>query len=301
MTGFRHGWLFFLLLIILPGCEQPVDIELPDYTPQLVVYSFFTPDAPWQVQVYNSVSMKTGGKIERIANATVELFANNTRLAELIPNNEGYTHPTLRPEKDTRYTLRVSAAGYDTVTASDQIPSPVPLKKVDFRIELGEPESTVYLDLEFSDPPEEKNYYNLGLSIFPKNNSQGYLVYFYSRDPMLLREMYLTQFVVENTFEDVEALFSDAIFDGKTYRLSLYFYVNFQQSTEYTLQINFMSISEAFFKYKRSLILQENTGESIFSDPVQIYSNVTNGLGVFAGYVVHRSQIVLTPPISRIR
>ncbi len=298
MQGFRCGGFIFLVLLILLGCEQPVDIELPDYAPQLVVYSFFTPDAPWQVQVYNSVSMKTGGKINQISNAKVELFANDTLLAEFIPFRDGFTHPTVRPEKDIRYTLRVSASGFDTVKATDQLPRLVLLQNMDVRIELGEPEDTVYLDLEFTDPPEEKNYYVLSILIFPKNDSRGYPVYIFSRDPMLLREMYRTQFTVENTFQDVEALFSDAIFDGKSYRLSLYFLINFQQSPQYTLQINFASISEAFFKYKYSLKLQGTTGESIFSDPVQIYTNVANGLGVFAGFVVHKVQRVITPPIS---
>jgi hypothetical protein len=53
-----------------------------------------------------------------------------------------------------------------------------------------------------------------------------------------------------------------------------------------TYYIKLYTVSEDLLKFVNSYNLSINTGFDPFAQPVQIYSNIENGLGFFSGYTL---------------
>jgi hypothetical protein len=63
------------------------------------------------------------------------------------------------------------------------------------------------------------------------------------------------------------------------------------QSDSTIIVVSLMSLSEDYFKYKLSLEKYQETAGDPFAQPVQVYSNVENGFGIFGGYSVYRDSL----------
>ncbi|HET7734313.1 MAG TPA: DUF4249 family protein, partial [Paludibacter sp.] len=93
--------------------------------------------------------------------------------------------------------------------------------------------------------------------------------------------------------------FSDELFNGKEYNLSFTFNIytttykpeyqnnnheiNVKTPVKQELRIELQSISKSYFLYLRSRAANMDAVE-FFSEPVQIYSNVTDGIGILGSY-----------------
>jgi hypothetical protein len=49
-----------------------------------------------------------------------------------------------------------------------------------------------------------------------------------------------------------------------------------------------LSVSESYFRYLKATEFQENNEDNPFATPVQVYNNIENGLGIFAGYSISK-------------
>ena len=49
------------------------------------------------------------------------------------------------------------------------------------------------------------------------------------------------------------------------------------------IRIYLHNISKSYYYYRTSLELYQNTSGNPFAQPVQVYSNIENGFGIFAG------------------
>ena len=88
---------------------------------------------------------------------------------------------------------------------------------------------------------------------------------------------------VDPEFYPDGVLISDAVFDGTTKTISveldqIYF------DTGKTMIVILSTLSEDFYRYKKTFRAQQVNGDNPFAQPAQIYTNVQNGLGIFAGY-----------------
>jgi hypothetical protein len=50
--------------------------------------------------------------------------------------------------------------------------------------------------------------------------------------------------------------------------------------------VRFLTLSKDFFEFVTSYQKQKNNSNNAFAEPTQVYSNVENGLGIFAGYAI---------------
>jgi hypothetical protein len=75
--------------------------------------------------------------------------------------------------------------------------------------------------------------------------------------------------------------FSDRLFDGNTrkFQVRLDFY-----SGTADLEIRLTSASRSYWQYRRTIDLYDNSIDDPFSEPVQIFTNIDDGLGIWAGF-----------------
>lgn len=108
--------------------------------------------------------------------------------------------------------------------------------------------------------------------------------------------------------------FSDQLFDGKTYELKTRIFYSFSKLNESTssttspqvgintpikreLVVELQSISESYYHYLKSVTANEGA-DMFFSEPVQIYSNINNGIGILGSYTLSSKVFELPESLS---
>jgi len=77
-------------------------------------------------------------------------------------------------------------------------------------------------------------------------------------------------------------LLTDRLFDGKDHSIS--FKLDPYFANVENVSIYFTSISESYYDYKTTLSLQKEVSGDPFAQPVQVFTNIQHGLGIFAAY-----------------
>jgi hypothetical protein len=72
------------------------------------------------------------------------------------------------------------------------------------------------------------------------------------------------------------ALFSDQFFEGKTYKFQAQVYAN---SNPYLIQVR--NITEDYYKWSRSYLEKLNSEENFLVEPISVFNNLKDGLGIF--------------------
>lgn len=169
------------------------------------------------------------------------------------------------------------------------------------------------MKVNFEDRGNEKNFYRIDLAVryyyengnteeqsiyynkkadFDQVHSNGeYSLVFTTSDPTFnkstsIEEEFLGSSEISPYFD-----FSDILFDGKTYGLNfstkIFKYYRIDENDPYRspvvkreLLVNLHSISKDYYYYIRSYAAHENVNETIFTEPVQIHSNIKGGMGI---------------------
>jgi len=263
-------------------------------------------------------------KSDTIINAEVKLFVNDIFVEKLNPGTNGYYTGTYFPKENDMLKFVANSSQLGEVTATTNIvpkqaiigidSSSVSLgvyPQVQYSSYNGGPfiaDTTGYsystgldLRIRFKDAPNVKNYYRLvlkaksyytdGKVVENTVNSSSDDLVFGSNNTDILGEM--SSYYLYNEF-------NDQLFDGKTYELKTRAYFQKTKSiikpntskpttigvdtiTRQELIVVLQSISESYYHYLKTIAANQS-GEDFFSEPVQIYSNIQNGLGILGSY-----------------
>lgn len=277
MTPRRGSKGFFMsvlaMLLLSRGCETVVEVDIPEHTPVLVANSFFTPETDWQVQLYLSRDILDNDPYEQIAGATVQIFEGETvvaSLSEIYPGLYGLNQGP-RPQAGHTYILRASAPGLEAIEATDSIPTAVPIERVELSFEATIENITVH----FSDPPDVKNYYQIG--ILQEQYGYTFPVYFETDDLI---------FESQGGIDEEEAFFDDSLISGQDYGLKLRIY---PQEPIDELYVLLLSLSESYYKYVEST---KDLDDNPFVEPMRAFTNIDGGFGIFAGYSISAVRLL---------
>ena len=313
-----------IAFLVLGACQQDliINADLPEPQAELVVNSLFQPDSLWEVYVNTSTPLVGAVAPDAVASARVEILEGE-QVIEVLPFDKNffiealpfegtapggrvarYRSQTTRPEAGKRYGIRVAAEGYEAVTGTDAVPHPVPIIASTFTDNVGTDEvgTLAEVRLTFADPPGETNYYNLRVHQrgFDKNRAApsgsqtwGFSIIsdlqddFFGADP----NDFLGNGEIFEAKED-GVTFSDVFFDGQRKEVVLQvrggatcgFVSAPDDSLVCQAVVELSTVTEAFYRYHRTLQLQNEAAENPFAEPVRILSNMNNDIGIFAGY-----------------
>lgn len=279
------------LALLLWGCEQTVVVDVPPHERQIVAKGLFSADSLWRVDVHSSVGYQEDLEPFPLLDATVEVWEEDRLLERLQHTGAGrYRAQHSRPRPGSTYRLRISAPEYAPVEARATLPVELirPRITVDtLRDDIGLTRLNVSLTLD--DPAQQANFYAIDVlqevTISHDDGSETYILSggFESADVIL------NALAIETgpTFFHT-AYFEDDLFDGKTQTLSLTVQEPFFQGTNpdprVKITLRFYTTTEAFFRYHKTLELQNELSDNPFAEPIRVQSNTSNGFGVFAGY-----------------
>ena len=292
MKKFTVILLYLILLISCTFCTRIVDIDIPQVEPKLVVNSLFTDG--YRIRVHLSKTASAfDGSTPVVEDGLVRLFCNDEEIDTLIFNN-GYYYSDVEVLQDEKYSILVSVPGMNEVSAEDIIPTTTLIESYVHRDSIMLDENNfpvMQLELGFTDKPGPDFY---ELSIIAEYYQDGTYYHHnvgfeYNSDPVLISAGLLD-------YHPKSLVFNDELFDGEQTSIK----ANYWMQTDgmpligggpeygYLLFVYLRSVSESYYNYiRKQIICQYSLESDIFTgmpDPVHMYSNITGGYGIFAGY-----------------
>ncbi|MFA6481212.1 MAG: DUF4249 domain-containing protein [Bacteroidales bacterium] len=276
-----RAFLILLSLALLSSCIQEIPINMPDNSNRLVVGSLIYPDKLISMNVSYvrlfSDSTEVNPKILEIS------IKENGVLIDYPKGQGPEIYSSTYPKEGSTYELTVTT-DKETVTAKTSIPTKVLITKAEsFRsaVTTADYENLTEAVITWSDPVGP-NFYELQLDVW------SFYQYAPIDDPVLQQEGDLDYY--PSTF-----VFSDKLFEGKTYNMTLRF------SGHSNTTVLLRNVSEEYYHFKKSWhrhIWLQNTSMNVDKiredynifpllfqgDPVPLSSNFNNNLGIFAGF-----------------
>ena len=306
--------ILVFLLALLSSCNREIDFEFPDVEPAIVINSIITPELPISVSIsaimpiacesyidvtksdeYGFSNTYTIPNPKFVDNASVLMYEDGVLLCSLEYEGDGYYISDKYPKVGSTYTLVVNAPGYKECKSTTTLYNMPVLSNMSFRDtvtvdEEGYPLSK--LSFTITDNNTNRNFYEISCrAVSNKYDVEYEWIYFNSSrntDKVLTQSESLP-------FNDRVLLFTDEYFSNSSYNLDvIYRYNPYVAMAKYDLEITIKTISESYYEYLRSRMMQAYQEESLFeylanyeslsATPVDIYSNIENGYGVFASY-----------------
>jgi len=267
-----------ILGLTIIGCNSILEIEIESPDSQIVVTSLFTEKTPWQVVVQQTVGVQQESILPAIIDdATVTIEGNDGTFLNLSHKGGGfYFEESSLPKRGVVYHLKVEANGFRSVEATDQLPALTEIQHV----VVNPNEERIFVTL--NDDAQAKHYYALSMlthhiqhETFQVLNAElnEQMKQFAVQDPL---SPYIDQPQVR------VALIHDEPFNGQSFTINLS--PIFFSSSSPTMYLR--TVSQSYYNYYLSKIVQENTRDLPFSEPSSIRSNIVGGHGVFAGYML---------------
>lgn len=251
---------------------------------------------------------------DALDNALIELRVNGNLRGTLRKDDRPgrYTFAGYRPTARDRVEMTLYTPDFEPATASTRLPAPVELLAVDTLFsrredEWGKPRNYLDLRLSLKDLPGERNYYIISFTPYQlwRKGALEISTDTLPQPPSLWLDLYSDRDFFLEKMEDghtsgrfpagrVSFLFADDWVDGKDFTLSFvlsglhYSYRDDTLSCTNRCRIELRSISESYYLYCRSKILQKEQddilGETGLREPLPTYTNVQNGYGLLAAW-----------------
>ncbi len=295
MVRFVEFSIIIFLLLCFSSCEREFEYYT-DYNKKVIVSSVLMPDSAVYVLLtyaYPPDKAHPDSIIKGISGAYVELLddqGNRAVLQEISDywingfnlwyvTSPVYFTDSLKPVPGHRYTLKIFVNGYDTIRAQTTVPySPL----VD----------SVVCNIS-PDPDLNDGYHFIyDFSFFLRDTIPGRNYFYVFNSDNLAKQ--LTSDDPSKEFEFYGVLFSDRLFNLSFYKLNFrYFYEYSSHIPE--RKIYFYQVNDDFSRFLYSAIAQIPPElPNPFMEPSIVYSNVTNGYGIFCAisrpYIINISS-----------
>lgn len=284
----KTTFLFFILTIVFLSCIKKVDIKYDTLPQKIVVNGAICPDSAFQVRVSLSAALNETKQV--VNNAIIRVFEDDIYLFDLPHTANGWYKVWFTPSEGKRYKVEVSVPTFETVIAETTIPVfPQILESYYEKVgdspnEMGEFEAKT--TIVFQDDPLLKNFYVPGQNRYIYEQSK-------EMDESILSESDLD-------YNPTHYYFSDQLFDGAIKNLqmmgggtiySLMGQLSYQQDSKH----HFSIVSYEYFQGLKTWTIHKYNQSSdgyvndpltllFLGEPIEMYTNVVGGLGVFAGY-----------------
>jgi hypothetical protein len=299
-----HFLLFLFAVIALTGCRKQVsDYERPDFDPQPTLNAVLQEDQPVWAQVTCAQCLDSVHPAP-CTDAEVLLYVDGHFVERLQHQGDGLYVGETRAEALHKYACKVVIPGFDTLFAQTEMPE----RPVVTHVEIMEnatvdEEGTACpaIMISFDTNPNKNLYYQSSLdaaffsyyyqygNVYNSTGAKGTM---YSSintdDPVLLNE------------GSDQLLFSNEIITDTNYTLKVnasfnsHSYSSYGQAVEYDsivrkgyVVVSMSGISESGYHYRKSqeAYQEPDAYTNLFLGvitPINLYSNVENGRGVFA-------------------
>jgi hypothetical protein len=287
-SPYRLQYVAIIAVLALFSCEKIIDINIPDKKRKIVVNGLISTNKKVSVNLSKSLSVLENDELIPFAAGDVNLFNGNTLIGKLQEDSAGYySLPGFNPLVGQIYRLTASGNGLSPIEASATMPELVSVTSVDTATLMDEwGNSELRLKVKFKDPADVHNIYGIGIDVTYKEFDYSTMMF---TGRKLSHSAYLSgnsdQFLTdESTNFEGKLYFEDLLFNGlsKSVEFGVYDYAFYESDTVW-LDVKMEQIDPSFYLYVRSCNAYSEAGGNPFAEPVQVFTNVKGGYGIFAG------------------
>ena len=275
---------YIVFLFLFVACdEKELSINLDKHENKLVVNSFFTSSDSISINLSKSIPVQDDDVINFIDNADVYLYCQNELVNTMNYLGKGVYSLNTQVVCGKEYSLSVDAVGYKSVSTSNIIPDKPLVLFVD-TIHISK--VYLYCELAFKNDVTSPGYYLLEAEAkYPVLNSDSVLS---NHIEIINSDMIVENGDIETELERI--VFSTELLYEPVYDLG--FVLNKRKllitgkDNSNTVYIHFKKITEEYYLYVKSYYASKSKQD-------EIYSNVKNGYGIFAGFNTVVDTIVI--------
>ena len=278
-------WITIICLIFSTSCSKVLEIDLIN-TNALVLNSIFNPDSLFTFRISTTASLLNNYDTLN-ENLHFSLYEEDSLIFESASQSSMFK-TDLKPVRGKKYTVELKSDNFPPIKASDTIPNLVPIDNAYMIFPAGVDEFGGYKTeacISFSDPPNETNYYELLIHNGANIRKNLWYTEYETNDPVLLSEG-------DQDYHPITFFFSDELFNGESYTMKIKYTGGYSQNSTYPLYATLRSVSRTYYKYRKYYTrhafnqqFQNEFLDLIFKgEPQNMYTNVENGYGIFAGY-----------------
>ena len=300
---------FILIMFFAAGCYYDIDVNHdPNFKPHLSVFSYIQAGKPFYVFVSKSDYPGEVDSNDILTNAQVEVLTQTGET--MLPDSSENGYYYFSPVNDEKFRISVKALDMES-HADVSFPPVVPLPEISvnpYNINfVSDTNNVYYLDYELKitfkldDDPGQDNaygaYFYTHEAVFyydTVTNVQTDSILWYFKTALYLYgdEMTNSNYSYVDLGDGLSynnLIFADGVLNGKTITLNLDAYnskqVKGQPATD-TVFCVYYSFPMELYKYAKSLERYSETRNNPFVEPVDIYSNFSQGIGLAAAYRV---------------
>lgn len=277
------------------GCIDKLDVPNYAFEPKPIVNSIIV--AGKRVTVYVSLTVGLqSSKASIVDNAEVLLFANNELIETLEHKGDGVYKSQLLAQEETEYRCEVTIPGYPKAVCSTIIPKKMRIIRFEHINKAGvDEEGLTYpaVKVTFENDINTPVHYELKIKLFPSEGEIDQPSLTNIIDPVLHNEGLPL------------AVFSNELMKTNTYTMIINYTTGSALRTSsngwitdlYPIQVELRTTCSNYYKFtKQRFLYVISNSEPIFSpgatSTFNLYSNVDNGYGIFAGYTTVESSII---------
>jgi hypothetical protein len=277
--------IYLLSCVSLFACEKALDYDLPDPGARAVVDGRLKSGDTNKIYLSKSVFALSAENPTTSSEFTAELYIDDATpivlesFTEQFSNLVYYLTPNIAP--NTSYRLVVSGPNTPTAEVTVRVLDTINFDRVTYDPAKAE------ISFSFRDAGSTEDYYMLELRTGTGNS------------------LFMSTVDLEIEFFEFNDFFSDGDFDGRQYGNRAFLSDrNFNgqsrtiklrledESPGATAILQFSHISKSFYRHELTLAAYGQS-DGLFSEPVQVYSNISNGYGILASAALTKRKISL--------
>jgi hypothetical protein len=308
---FQKVPVLLCVALALAACLGEVDIPYPTYPEQIVLNGILNPDSALSISLYKTLPPLSADTVyPPVGNARVRCYENGRLLGELHATEPGqYALDGIRPKPGLAYRIEAEVDGL-TVSATDTVPEFLPFTMEIKPYAIKNPNGNPDIHLTWEQPLNGEQF------IWFTNTGIAYTRIWFTDTTRYFRERgagilsaspYLDEFnasplepgAILNSYYLLARVIPAQVGQGtviSAYGNQPYNY----QHPGAGLYLYVMNVSRAYDRYMKTVILaiknrfvgDNDRLNNPFYEPINVYSNVENGLGIL-GSVNARKRVLV--------
>ena len=299
------------LILTFVSCNKTLDFDDEGYANQVVVNSTISTNSYFVSYITKSRSILTKNQSDTPVEGSMELFEDGTLIRQFPTQFGAFPATDIIPKAGKTYRMVIASEG-KKLEAETTIPNKVEIISVDttsvvdsnnlrilgVKMKIKDPEGTDYYRIVYMRETISYIQDNNGVRKYYKNNVQNSIR---SSDPVFksVYNNFGTEIIDGPNNEYY--IFPDDYFNGKEYEVKFrtnpeyngnFYYSSYGGAYGYGAsklvyernEIQVQKLSKDLYNYLKYLKLYNFYHDNPFAEPVPVYSNIKNGIGIFAGF-----------------
>ena len=297
-----------MFAVIFVRCEKDIELELKKSGDKLVLYSFIYPDSLFRLHFSKSVDVLTKDNYGYVDNGIFKLYINNYYKGKYnFPEDEvsgEWRNFTFSPG-DSIHIVAIDATP-DTAMVNTVIPKTVFIDELDSVSSKYQGTDGILYDvlkcnLTFDDAMDVKDYYQLEIiqerwEVIDDVETYYREVVDYVKDDPVFYSRNQEGTLMEGL--DFYGMFDDELIDG-TYNLQCLvpssYYKLYWFDKKIKLTFYLYHHTEDYYRYFRTKLISDYYNGLPIFEPVNIHSNIQNGIGLVSGVSFSLDSLVFVP------